>query len=143
MKPEHLKIFQALNETELLGILIIGEAEGEPIEGWIAVGSVVRNRVFYRKWDGETYHQVILMPKQFSCFDDVNVNRMLKILDKPAESGIWWRQAKWVAQGIIAQNIRDNTSEALNYHSFMVSPPWDKKMVKTIQIGNHIFYKDK
>ena len=143
MKPEHLKFFQNLSEDKLLALCILGEARGEPIEGRIAVGNAIRNRVKNRKWDGETYHEVILMPKQFSCFDDANLNHMLNIIEAPKSYGIRWKEAQWIATGIINNLLADNTKKALNYHANYVNPPWAKKMVRTIQIGNHIFYKDK
>ncbi len=143
MKPEHLKIFQELPENKLLAVTLLGEARGEPVEGRIAIGNIIKNRVFHRKWDGDTYHEVILMPKQFSCFDDNNINYMLDVVEAPSNVGIEWQEALWIAFGILNDRLQDNTKGALNYHAFSVSPSWAKKMVSVIRIGNHIFYKDK
>ena len=143
MKKEHLKIFQNLNEFDLLTVLMLGEGRGEPIEGRIAIGNVVKNRVKSRKWDGTTYWEVILMPKQFSCFDDSNVDYMIEILGKPNDP--LRKETLWIAHGIHGRFILDNTKGAFNYHAGWLNPypSWAKNMVKTVQIGNHIFYKDK
>ena len=66
MKPEHARDFNLLEEWQLLGLCIEREAKGEPLDGKIAVGTVVLNRVKLRDWDGKTIHEVILKPWQFS-----------------------------------------------------------------------------
>ncbi len=143
MKPEQLKIFKELPENKLLAVCLLGEARGEPIEGKIAIGNIIKNRVFHRKWDGDTFHEVILMPKQFSCFDDINVNYMLDVIEAPSSAGILWQEALWIAFGILNDRLQDNTEGALNYHAFYVWPSWAKEMIITVKIGRHIFYKDK
>ena len=143
MKPEYLKIFQELPEDKLLAICLLGEARGEPIEGRIAIGNVIKNRVFHRRWDGETYHEVILMPKQFSCFDDNNINYMLDVIEAPKGYGILWQEALWIAFGVLNDRLQDNTEGALNYHADYVLPSWAKEMIMTVKKGRHIFYKDK
>lgn len=66
MKPEHKKIFEALSDYQLMGLCIEREAGGEPMEGKIAVGTVVLERVDHRDWDGKTIREVVLKKWQFS-----------------------------------------------------------------------------
>jgi hypothetical protein len=66
MRKPDKAIFEALSDEQLLGLCIEREAGGEPLDGKIAVGTVVLERVEHRKWDGNTIHEVILMPWQFS-----------------------------------------------------------------------------
>jgi spore germination cell wall hydrolase CwlJ-like protein len=66
MRPEHKKIFESLADWQLMGLCIEREAGGEPIEGKIAVGTVILERVDHRDWDGETIKEVILKRWQFS-----------------------------------------------------------------------------
>jgi hypothetical protein len=66
MRKEDLHIFESLSREQLLALNIEREAGGEPIEGKIAIGTVVFERVDHRKWDGSTVPEVILWPWQFS-----------------------------------------------------------------------------
>jgi hypothetical protein len=66
MRKPDKAIFAALSDDQLLGLCIEREAGGEPLDGKIAVGTAVLERVDHRKWDGNTIHEVILMPWQFS-----------------------------------------------------------------------------
>ena len=58
--------FEALSDSDLMGLCIEREAGGEPREGKIAVGTVILERVDHRDWDGKTIHEVILKRWQFS-----------------------------------------------------------------------------
>lgn len=66
MKPEHALTFRRLADWQLMGLCIYREAQGEPVEGLIAVGTVILERVDHRKWDGTNISDVILLPWQFS-----------------------------------------------------------------------------
>lgn len=69
-----LETFGHLTYQQLMMLTVYGEARGEPYEGKVAVGSVILERVDHREWDGDTIHEVCLMPYQFSCYlpDDPN-----------------------------------------------------------------------
>ena len=76
-------ILDNLPQIELVGLTLYGEARGEPIEGIVAVGCVIRNRV---KFEG-SFYAVCLKPRQFSCWnqDDPNYSVLLNlILGNPA-----------------------------------------------------------
>ena len=73
MKPEDRKHFADLSEARLLGLCIWAEARGEGMEGRVAVGSVVLNRVKHGRMNdpwgrryGRSVHTVIMAPYQFS-----------------------------------------------------------------------------
>ena len=70
--------FGLLLDSQLMGLTIKAEAEGEPVLGKIAVGTVILDRVEHREWDGRTIHEVCLFPKQFSCYN----------LDSPLRPGL-------------------------------------------------------
>jgi spore germination cell wall hydrolase CwlJ-like protein len=65
----------AILNTNLLHLAktIYGEVRGESVETMLAVGWVVRNRLDAKRY-GDTYKDVVLQPKQFSCWnkDDPN-----------------------------------------------------------------------
>ena len=56
-----------LSDLEVTLVTLFGEARGEPVEGLIAVGSVIRNRVKAARF-GSTYRAVCLARWQFSCW---------------------------------------------------------------------------
>ena len=65
-------VFNALSEEQVMAITICREAGGEPIEGQIAVGTVILERVDHRDWDGKTIKEVCLKKWQFSCFNETD-----------------------------------------------------------------------
>jgi spore germination cell wall hydrolase CwlJ-like protein len=132
--------WSSLDGLSLLQCLIFGEAEGEPVEGKIAVANVVRNRVLSPvTWWGETWKTVCLSPYQFSCFGERD--------DAIEEAYSDWhankimRECRWVAAGIINGDIQDNTFGATNYHAIYVEPEWAKSLKLTARICRHLFYK--
>ena len=138
-----------LDEVTLLALCIWGEARGEPIEAQVGVGCVVRNRVNDpgKDWWGDTYREVLLKPKQFSCFNvgDPNRAKMEQLLrlgevySKPEASAYF--QAYWVANGVYEDSILDNTRGATHYHSGSIVPSWAVGKEPRIQLGRLVFYK--
>ena len=146
MKPEDKLLFARLITADQLGILLYLEARGEPVEGQIAVGCVVRNRT--RSKLG--YFDVITAPEQFSCMNSNDPNysigmNMVKDLiagHAPEDLTGLLAQCRWVAQGIVNGAIKDNTSGSMYYYNpKVVTPSWAKAMTVVRQIGNHIFLK--
>jgi hypothetical protein len=128
----------------LLALLIWGEARGEPVEGQIAVACVVRNRVLR---EGHDWRAVCLAPKQFSCFnvDDPNYPKILRAADvlltgTPTPE---LAQACWIAEGVIAGHVLDNTSGAKNYLTTALlqsrPPRWAVDRPILAVIGAHSF----
>ena len=58
----------ALDDWQALTLTLYGEASAEPIEGKVAVGCVVRNRVQTPNRYGSTYRAVCHQRAQFSCW---------------------------------------------------------------------------
>lgn len=65
---------------------IYGEARGESIETMFAVGWVIRNRLQVRR-HGNTYKDVVLQPKQFSCWNEGDPN--YKVMEGMLEGKLW------------------------------------------------------
>ncbi len=139
-------ITDSLSDLEILTLTIYGEARGEPIEGQIAVGCVIRNRT-----NGKGFSQVCLAPKQFSCWNEHDSNRV--ILEKIAQKMIAGQvlndnmldQISWVAKGIINNLIIDNTHGAKNYLTrklFINNPPsWAQNLKnEPLVIGRQLFF---
>lgn len=130
-------------ELLLLGQTIWGEARGETQLGRAAVAWVIRNRVESPiEWWGNTYTEVCLKPKQFSCWNDNDPNKkkMATLNDLS-----YTTFAACVAAGamVIAGQAPDPTNGATHYHTTSIDPAWDDEMECTCTIGRHSFYKRK
>ena len=132
-------MIQDLSEIEVLALTIYGEARGELIEGQVAVAAVIRNRVNTRK---QTYKDICLEPKQFSCWNEFDPNYPILsgLADKMlAPGGLVpepiLKQCLYVAVGTINGSLIDNTKGSKNY---MTNDLYKSKMVhwaSEMQIG--------
>ena len=154
MKKAELKellwaTFSHLDENQIMGLTIYGEARGETTEGKIAVGSVILERVDKQGWMGKTIQEVCLMPYQFSCFlpSDPNFEALKLIADdwvKKYMQSIDLQQCHAVARGLI-DGLIPRTPEIAAKHVTQYKTPaakaaWADKMTKIVQIGGHEFY---
>lgn len=138
----------SLSSTEILGLTIIGESRGEPINGQIAVGNVIRNRASHNK---TTYHEVCLTPKQFSCWNEDDPNRSLlmelaeQLINGQFITDPYLKQCMYVAKGIVEMELLDNTNGAMNYLTSQLffdgkTPSWAKQAHNLKTIGNQVFF---
>ena len=139
---------KALGEDEILGLTIIGEARGELIQGQVAVGSVIRNRVNAHK---TIYQTECLKPKQFSCWnaDDPNYPMLIELADKLLNGQYitdrYLVQCMYVAAGIVGDEILDNTHGAqyymtTNLYNSPSRPSWAVNVKSARTIGNQTFF---
>ncbi len=123
---------------DCLALNIYHEARGEPLEGQIAVGQVVMNRV----GDPDFPAGVCDVVKQggdrrrdrcqFSWWCD-------GLSDRPDDAGAW-EDSKGLAGKILAGGLEDPTRGALWYHADHVAPDWQMDIVRQGKIGRHVFY---
>ena len=149
-----------LSDQDILALTLFGEARGEPIEGQIAVGQVIRNRVRIDigndgrpDWWGEGYRGVCLAPKQFSCWNDGDptqnsVLSRAKVLRGQADNtgggaDRMMAQLLWIADGITRSYVDDDLRGATHYHADSLLPKWAKSMIVVARKGHHIFYREK
>lgn len=52
-----------------------------------------------------------------------------------------YARAKEIARKALNQQINDSTVGAMYFHNRKVSPDWSDQYIKTVEIGDHIFYK--
>lgn len=147
----------ALSDTDILTLTLFGECRGEPIDGQIAVGQVIRNRVRIDigkdgkpDWWGEGYRGVCLAPKQFSCWNDGDPTQATLILEtsrmrngQESVQPTVMKQLQWIADGITRGVVNDDLRGATHYHAESVSPSWAKAMIVVARKGHHIFYREK
>lgn len=142
-----------MTEKDYIALTLIGEARGEPIEGIIGVGSVIRNRV--HSSHGLNFEKVCLAPEQFSCWNEKDPNfPLLQRLGNDLDQGNpindpFFRQCIFIASGIFHEDLRDNTIGSKNYVTVARqqmaiarrdnSDLWILKMKKSVVLGNHVF----
>ena len=123
---------------DCLALNIYHEARGEPLEGKIAVGQVVMNRVGDPDFPAgvcEVVKQGGERPRdrcQFSWWCD-------GLSDRPDDAGAW-QDSKGLAGKILAGGLEDPTRGALWYHVDLVTPDWQMDIVRRGKIGRHVFY---
>ncbi len=50
-------------------------------------------------------------------------------------------RAKEIARKALNRQLKDLTGGALYFHPKGLSPIWSKKYVRTVHLGEHVFYK--
>jgi spore germination cell wall hydrolase CwlJ-like protein len=122
----------SVSKTEIVAATLIAEAGGEKdSRALYAVAEVIYNRSISRKISPA---QVCLQPKQFSCWNGKQIETEVNKAKK---------HKKWANALKIAQNLgwTNYTKNAQFYHTTKVNPSWNKKMLATVTIENHKFYK--
>lgn len=115
------------------------EARGEAEDGEKAVAEVVLHRLQAGGYGSSicavVYAGALKARCQFSFVCDGSRLRRRSERD--------WHKAQGLASRILSGELAlaDATGGALNYHAAYVRPFWAAKLVRTAQIGNHIFYR--
>lgn len=113
---------------------IILEAQGESLDGQIAVGEVIRNRVKSMRYPN-TIESVVTQPFQFSCWNNKDLaDRYLSGI-----SGEVWQKA---SRAWYESEFSDLTKGSLHYHAKYISPYWVKGKKPVKEIGLHLFYNN-
>jgi spore germination cell wall hydrolase CwlJ-like protein len=148
----------AASDRRALALTLYGEARSEPIEGRIAVASVIRNRAA-RKFRGRSIADVCLYPSQFSCWSprggSENYAHLTAIATAMAAhvSPEWsamersiYEETAWIAEGILSGVIRDRVHRALYYMTtkqFESYPPrWAVGATPVAVVGSHSFFRE-
>lgn len=124
------------NDTDevLLARLLYGEARGAPREVKYAIANVVLNRAERPCWWGRNVREVILAPRQFSCFNIDDVNRH-KLLDPTRyEQPEVWQECYNVAREALSQR-HDTTRGATHYFdSSITTPRWARNQQPSLEL---------
>ena len=126
------------DEITCLAQNIYFEARSEPVDGMLAVGHVVLNRLASDRFP-DTVCKVVRQGGyqkrhrcQFSWWCDGRS-------DEP-DNKVAWDAARLIAWFVYNGQTVDPTGGALWYHADYVSPYWREAFVAGPQIGRHIFY---
>src|SRR6266567_9289582 len=139
--PVALAQMERAAQAECLAEVMYYEARGEGIQGEKAVAEVVLQRTRDRDYPstvcGVTYDGV--QPDRRDCQFSFACDGTLR---RPKDRYAWQR-VRLLAEKILTGMVRltGQTGHAVAYHSVDVTPLWAQTMLKTAQIGNHVFYK--
>lgn len=127
------------SEQGCLAEAVYYEARGETVAGWLAVAEVILHRLksgnHGRTICSVVYQGVSRHACQFSfACDGSQLHR---------KSAREWRRARDMAAQILSGDIHlaNETEGALFYHASYVKPRWAHGMMRTAEIGKHIFYR--
>ncbi len=118
-------------DLNCLAEAIYHEARGESPRGQAAVAEVILNRVDSRQF-ASSVCAVVNQPSQFSY----TIGGRKAIGNKAA-----YLRARDIARRALAGAPRVLTGGATYFHTPAVSPSWSRRFQRTVQIGQHIFYR--
>lgn len=130
---------QLLAEHHCLAEALYYEARGEGETGEKAVAEVI----FHRIESGEHGGSICAVVYEGSGHTACQFSFVCDGSREKPKSPQDWRNAEALAARILAGELRlgDETGGAVNYHAASVRPDWGARLVRTAQIGNHIFYR--
>jgi spore germination cell wall hydrolase CwlJ-like protein len=125
-------------QVDCLATNMYHEAKNQGYYGMKAVGLVTMNRAGHRNFP-PTVCEVVYQKKANVCQFSWYCSRKALALDTSSQE---YRLARSIAVRLYAQRhqVLDFTGGALFFHADYVNPRWNKTMIKTVQIGRHIFY---
>lgn len=141
-----------LSEEQALFLTVWAESRSLSLSGQIAVACCIRNRVL-RKFRGTDYRSVCFSRLQFSCWTRLGGGPNFEALLASCQQAMVLPEVRWptplkltkqIAQGIMSDEITDNTGGATHYyHKSIPAPSWTLPPSEfTKEIGGHRFYKN-
>jgi N-acetylmuramoyl-L-alanine amidase len=136
-----LSMLLTWSELDLLTGLIFGESRSESWSGKVGVGLTVQTRVAHPgHWNwGYNWRDVILMPKQFSCFNQLDPNLIALIKAHKIKDAVWLECAM-IAEQVYLGRVKDFVGQPTHYHTVNCDPTWDDDMKHLGTIGKHEFF---
>ena len=119
-----------LTDAEVVAATISGEARGEGLVGMTAVADVIINRV---NASALTPTEVCLKPHQFSCWSQMNINKL------KADSATWGQSVTLANKILNRVPIPNVVPGANSYCRVDCHPSWAKTPL--YRVGLHLFYK--
>ena len=114
------------------------EARGEPIQGQLAVGEVILNRVEDMRYPSSICKVISQgTGRRFACQFTYTCDGKLETVHerKPYE------MALKIAKILMTTHDGKLTRGSTHYHSNYVNPKWSKKFKRVAKFGRHIFYR--
>ena len=142
-----------LSDFDTLALTLYGEARGERVEGRVAVGCVVRNRVKAKRY-GADAKAVCLAPRQFSCWlqhdaaHKANYHEVIWAARALRQDNLGpvLKECVWIAGGLLDDSLQDITRGSTHYITRALweshPPKWLVGQTPKIGIGNHVFFAE-
>lgn len=146
--PNDAALKDALTPAQVVAMTIWGESRDQQIEGQVAVGCVIRNRVLRPQRFSDDWKGVCLARRQFSCWLPLDgpsnyMAVMRRVADSLAGHTPWPQQALWIAEGVIGGHITDRTGGATHYYVTVTkTPKWALNLKPCAVIGAHSFFSN-
>ena len=119
------------------------EARDQPLNGQLAVGIVIRNRVKFSKWPNtvcEVVHEGYYF-RGFPLHDQCQFSYWCDGLPEEPEDEKAWMTAQGIAYIVMTKDVTIQGMENItHYHNLDVNPDWAKKFRHCGTIADHIFY---
>ena len=137
--PVHLARAEDMSrQMKCLAEAVYYEARSESASGQLAVAEVIMNRVRDHRYPNtacEVVYQGATRTTgcQFTFTCDGALDR--------APRGWRWDSAQSIAAHVMLELQEPRTNGATHYHATYVNPVWNAGLIKTSQIGTHIFYR--
>lgn len=131
-----------ISDESFAAITILAEAEGEPFEGKIAVGEVIRERMRQRFFSDGTVIGTCFLRLQFSIWNDDKQDnaRAIKILQTDYVYPIYQECLRaWIQSA----NSYLVPAAVQYFNPHVVFPSWHGDFDEVRTIGNHVFMKRK
>ena len=104
---------------------IVYEASNQSFEGQVAVASVIKTRMAQRR---RTAEQIVLQPKQFSCW----------VNGKPIQSRTITEKERAIAERAWE---KAEVWQYNHYAHYKINNYWTRQAKSSVRIGDHIFYE--
>lgn len=135
-----LALARFADEQRCLAEAMYYEARGEGVKGEEAIAEVVFHRLHRRGYPGSICGVVYQGAGEgASCQFSFVCNGEMR---RPKTPGAW-AQARLLAAKILSgyMLLGNATGGATSFHAVDVEPDWSASLERTVQIGNHVFYR--
>ncbi|VAV94234.1 hypothetical protein MNBD_ALPHA06-206 [hydrothermal vent metagenome] len=129
---------QAERQLDCMTSAIYYEARSEPVSGQLAVAQVVLNRTTSKHYPSTVCEVVYQGSKRKTgCQFSFTCDGSLSVLPR---SIAWERSRKSAVHAMLG--MTDITiGKATHYHTVAISPKWSSSLLKTADVGSHVFYR--
>lgn len=139
-----------LKQVECLATAVYYEAKSEPLKGQIAVAEVTMNRVANSKFPNTPCKVVKFAVKSkksgklvcaYSWFCHKK-EVAIRFAKKNISAIKQYKRATEVAIKVLSGEVKEHTDGATHFFNpRLANPRWKRRMVRTVVIGNHDFYR--
>ena len=142
----------------LMALTVLGEAEGEPYQGKLAVAHVIANRM---KKHGKSVADTVLAPWQFSCWNAGDPRKLflVNVIHKAADNVLpgLWEESLQASECALNEPESDPTGGSTHYCTIAIwscddsrrkHPRWHSLQEieagitqELLRLGHHVFAK--